>query len=360
MAYEFRKATRTNVKTITGFASGTGGGKTWTMLAYCKGLAGGKRFGVIDTENGRASMYSDFFDFDVLDLCAPFTPDNYFKAIKAAEKAGYPVIGVDQFSHEWEGEGGILDEQVRIVDEMVERSRKAGDTRKDWELVEVHNMRAWAEAKKPHKKMVTHLTQMNCHLVLNFRAEDKIEIAKEMNENGKLKTVIRPKQTLTGTQGWVPICERRLPFELTASFLFIADRPGFPIPIKLQEQHKKFFPEGKQVGEESGRLMAEWARGGSGDSASGAGVTLIKGEQSAPTVSTVPPPVPPGEEPACKGCSSDQEEILMQFVPSGKTDRGTEFAAFWRCPKGNKDHRPIKHADYLAKLAEIHKATDNL
>lgn len=261
MPYTIRKAVRSGVKTLTGFSSGTGGGKTWTSLAYAKGLSEGKRFGLIDTENGRASMYADFFDFDVLEIAAPFTPENYYGAILEMEKAGYPVIIVDQFSHEWEGEGGILDEQVRIVDEMVERSVKAGDSRPDWQIAEGHNMRGWAEAKRPHKSMMTHLTQMKCHLVLNFRAEDKIEIAKEKDDKGKLKTIIRPKQTLTGTQGWVPICERRLPFELTASFLFIADRPGFPIPIKLQEQHKKFFPNDKQVSEESGRLMAEWARG---------------------------------------------------------------------------------------------------
>ncbi len=261
MAYEFRKAVRSGAKTLTGFSGGTGSGKTWTSLCYSKGLAGGKRFGLIDTENGRASMYADFFDFDVLEIYAPFTPEKYFDAIKAAEKAGYPVIVVDQFSHEWEGEGGILDAQDRIVDEMVERSLKSGDTRKEWQLRESHNMRAWAEAKRPHKSMMTHLTQMKCHLVINFRAEDKIEIAKE-EKDGKVKTIIRPKQTLTGTQGWVPICERRMPFELTASFLLLADRPGFPIPIKLQEQHKKFFPLDKPISEESGRQMAEWARGG--------------------------------------------------------------------------------------------------
>src|SRR4249920_1896973 len=136
MPYEIRKAVRSNLKTITGFSSGTGGGKTWTSLAYAKGLAGGKRFGLIDTENGRASMYADYFDFDVLELTAPFTPENYFNAIKAAEKQGYPVIVIDQLSHEWEGEGGILDEQDRIVGEMIARSVKSGDSRPEWQLAE--------------------------------------------------------------------------------------------------------------------------------------------------------------------------------------------------------------------------------
>lgn len=263
MTYEFRKAVRSQVKLLLGLSGGTGSGKTWTSLVLAKGLSGGKRFGLIDTENGRASMYADFFDFDVLEITAPFTPDNYFNAIKAAEKRGYPVIVVDQFSHEWEGEGGILDEQLSIVDEMVERSKKAGDNRPDWQLAESHNMRAWAEAKAPHKRMMTHLTQMNCHLVLNFRAEDKIEIRKEKDEkSGKIKTVIGPKQSATGTEGWIPICERRMPFELTTSVLFKSDRPGFPIPIKLQEQHKKFFPGDRALTEADGAALAAWASGG--------------------------------------------------------------------------------------------------
>lgn len=262
MTYEFRKAVRSQVKLLLGLSGGTGSGKTWTSLLLAKGLSGGKRFGLIDTENGRASMYADFFDFDVLEITAPFTPDNYFDAIKAAEKRGYPVIVVDQFSHEWEGEGGILDEQARIVDVMVARSVKAGDTRPEWQIAEGHNMRAWAEAKAPHKRMMTHLTQMGCHLILNFRAEDKIEIAKEADANGKLKTVIRPKQSATGTAGWIPICERRMPFELTTSVLFKSDRPGVAIPIKLQEQHKKFFPADRPLTEADGIALAEWARGG--------------------------------------------------------------------------------------------------
>jgi hypothetical protein len=261
MTYEFRKATRSMVKLLIGLSGGTGSGKTWTSLVLAKGLSGGKRFGLIDTENGRASMYADFFDFDVLEITAPFTPDNYFDAIKAAEKRGYPVIVVDQFSHEWEGEGGILDEQLRIVDEMVERSKKAGDTRADWQLAESHNMRAWAEAKAPHKRMMTHLTQMNCHLILNYRAEDKIELAKEKDARGNLKTVIRPKQSATGTDGWIPICERRMPFELTTSVLFKSDKPGVPIPIKLQEQHKKFFPGDRALTEADGVALAAWASG---------------------------------------------------------------------------------------------------
>jgi hypothetical protein len=40
-----------------------------------------------------------------------------------------------------------------------------------------------------------------------------------------------------------------------------ADQPGMPKPIKLQEQHRALFPLDRPLGEESGRLIAEWANG---------------------------------------------------------------------------------------------------
>jgi hypothetical protein len=252
------------IKLIIGLAGGTGSGKTYTSLILAKGIAGGQRFCVIDTENGRASMYADDFDFDVLEIQAPFTPQKYFDAIQAAENAGYAVIVVDQFSHEWEGDGGIMDEHDKLVDEMVKRSQSKGDTRPDYVIAESHNMRAWAESKAPHKRMMTHLTQMKCHLILNFRAEDKIEMTKEKDEQTqKTKTVIRPKVSATGTEGWIPICERRMPFELTTSVLFKAENPGVPIPIKLMERHKPFFPGNRKLIEADGAAFAAWARGGS-------------------------------------------------------------------------------------------------
>ena len=71
------------------------------------------------------------------------------------------------------------------------------------------------------------------------------------------------KKSLVGLDGWVPIAEKTLPFELTASFLLTADAPGYPKPIKLQEQHRALFPLDRPITEESGKLIAAWARGGS-------------------------------------------------------------------------------------------------
>jgi hypothetical protein len=276
--FQFHKAVREQIRLLIGLSGGTGSGKTYSAMRLAKGLAGDKRFAVIDTENGRASMYADYFQFDVVELSAPFTPDRYLAAITAAEKAGYGVILVDSMSHEWAGDGGILDMQEDELDRM------AGD---DWKKREAVRMTSWIKPKMSHKSMVAHLLQLKAHVILCFRAEAKIEMVKE---NGKM--VVRPKESLTGLDGWIPICEKNMPYELTASFLLTADAPGFAQPIKCQEQHKPFFTEEKTVAgvkgryfktitEDAGRLLGEWAKGGT---------------PKVPVATAAPAPKPPVQE----------------------------------------------------------------
>jgi hypothetical protein len=249
MSFSFRPAVRESVPLLIGLAGGTGSGKTYTAMRLASGISGGKPFCVIDTEAGRAKHYADEFKFDHGDLKPPFRPDNYIDAIMAADKAGYPVIVVDSMSHSWAGEGGMLDWQEE------ELTRMAGD---DWSKRERSKMSAWIKPKHSHKQMVNKLLQVRAHVILCFRAEPKIEMVKKDG-----KTLIQEKTSLIGLNGWIPISDKNLPFELTASFLLMADRPGIPLPIKLQQQHRALFPSDKEINEESGKRLAQWAAGGS-------------------------------------------------------------------------------------------------
>ena len=246
--YTFRRAVRESVPLIIGLSGGTGSGKTFSAMRMAKGMAQGKPFVVIDTENGRASHYADQFTFDVLDLRAPFTPDAYAQAIAAADKAGYPVIVVDSMSHVWAGDGGVLDWQENELDRMA---------KDDYQRREACKMAAWIKPKMAHKHMMQTLLQVKAHLILCFRAEEKIEMVKV---GGKLE--VRKKESLVGKDGWVPICEKNVPFEATCSFLLLASNPGIPHPIKLQEQHKPFFSPTNAIDEYAGEQLAKWAQGG--------------------------------------------------------------------------------------------------
>jgi AAA domain len=248
LSFQFKPAIRESVGLIVGLAGGTGSGKTYSALKLATGMAGGKPFALIDTEAGRARHYADQFKFDHGDLAPPFRPQAYAEAIFAADEADYPVIVVDSMSHEWAGEDGILDWHEQ------ELQRMAGD---DYAKREACKMAAWIKPKMDHKKMVQRLLQIRAHLILCFRAEEKVDMVR--GDDGKMKIV--PKVSRTGLDGWLPITEKALPYELTASFLLTADAPGKPKPIKLQEQHRGFFPLDKAIDEKCGESLAAWAKG---------------------------------------------------------------------------------------------------
>ena len=264
MSITFRPAIRENVGLLIGLAGGTGSGKSFSGYRLASGISGDKPFAVIDADNRRALHYADKFKFDHAELRAPFTPDAYAEAIMAADKAGYPVIVVDPMSLVWSGEGGVLDWQESELDRM------AGT---DWKKREACKMAAWIKPKLSHKHMVQKLLQVRAHLILLFRAEEKVDIVK--GDDGKIKIV--PKVSNTGLNGWVPISEKNLPYELTASFLLTADAPGIPKPIKCQEQHRALFPLDKPITEESGRLIAVWASGGKAKESAATQVPSRKG-----------------------------------------------------------------------------------
>jgi hypothetical protein len=228
-------------------------------MALAQGIVGrNKPFAVIDTESGRASHYAplpgqepDFdssFRFDVLDLQEPFRPQAYADAIKAAES--YGCIVVDSVSHMHAGHGGLLDWHEEILDKM------AGT---DFKKREVCAMAAWVKPKMAYKSMMQDLLQVKAHIILCFRAEAKVEMVKDSNG----KTVIQPKKGLTALDGWTPVSEKTMPYELTVSFLLTADAPGVPKPIKaLQPSLRSVFPLDEKLSEDSGRRIAEWASGG--------------------------------------------------------------------------------------------------
>jgi hypothetical protein len=241
--FTFRPAIREEVGLIIGLIAPSGGGKTFSAMRLASGIVGeGNRFAVIDTEARRALHYAEMFNFDHGELKAPFRPDAYAEAIKAADGAGYKAIVVDSFSHEWAGEGGVLEWQ----DE--ELNRMAGD---DYRKREACKMAAWIKPKTGHKHMVQKLLQVKANLILCFRAEERVK----MEKDAQGKTQIVPI-------GFQPVCSKELPYELTVSFLMLPDKPGFPVPIKLQEQHKAIFPLNQPLSEASGRAISEWARGG--------------------------------------------------------------------------------------------------
>jgi hypothetical protein len=160
----FQKATKRAVRARVAIDGPSGSGKTYTALEWARIL--GKRVAVIDTERGSASLYSDIFDFDVLEISPPFHPDRFVDAIRDAEKAGYEVLIIDSLSHAWEGEGGVLD----IVDAAASRQNGNSYT-------------AWKSGTPILRHLIDTVLATDMHVLVTMRS--KTEYVLEENDRGK-------------------------------------------------------------------------------------------------------------------------------------------------------------------------------
>jgi hypothetical protein len=141
----------------------SGSGKTFSSLLIAKGLVGEwSKICVIDTENHSADLYSHLGNYNVLTLGKPFTPEAYNQAIDLCEKSGITAIIIDSLSHEWEGEGGILD----IHSSMVGNS-----------------FTNWSKVTPRHNALVQRILQSDCHVIATFRTKQDYVLS---DKNGKM------------------------------------------------------------------------------------------------------------------------------------------------------------------------------
>lgn len=330
MSYTFRKAVRADTTVLIALAGPSGGGKTFSALRLARGIVGPKdKIAMIDTEAGRALHYSDQFSFDYLDMKPPFSPENYAKAVVAAEEAGYHAIIVDSMSHEWNGDGGCQD----MHDAAHE---KLGNT-------EQTNILAWRDAKLDHKRMMARFLQTRSHLIFCLRAEEKIKFTKDQ-QTGKMK--IEPA-------GWMPLCEKNFMYEMTASFMLLDDRPGIGRPIKLQEQMKPFFNPKEFINEHAGEQLAKWAAGGNYKAAEDKGLSdeksLTYGLQSQDA------PLPLSTDPPVHGHGETMEQYVERYAVTLRVCERTPQAithAFNAIPE---DIRQDCFATYQTQLKSLNK-----
>jgi hypothetical protein len=186
MTLTFQKATKAKVKARVAIDGPSGAGKTYSALILATVLANGGKIAVIDTERGSASLYSDKFNFDVLELDT-FSPALYTQAIGAAEQAGYDVIVIDSLSHAWEGEGGALD----MVDQKSIQ-------------VKGNSYVAWKDVTPLQRRMVDAMLQSPAHIIVTMRS--KMDYIQETDAQGK-KTVRKV--------GMAPIQRAGMEYEFT-------------------------------------------------------------------------------------------------------------------------------------------------
>src|SRR6266480_3085985 len=211
-------------------------GKTYTALRVARGMVGPKgRIGVLDTESGRARLYSDKLPggFVVGELTPPYTPRRYLEAIEEFLAYGVDILVVDSFSHCWEGPGGVLE----MADQAEEHGKKG--------------LMKWLMPKRDYKKLVSFLLSTRLHMILCSRAKQPI-----------LEAVVDGEKTLL-TQPWEPIQDKRLKYEMTIVVPMTLDgeyeteASRLKVPADLAHLFR-----GELLDEGTGAAIAEWVNGG--------------------------------------------------------------------------------------------------
>jgi len=159
----FSKAQRKQVKLKLAITGPSGSGKTYSALLLASGL--GKKIALIDTENDSASLYSDKFEFDSLNLTPPYSVDRYKEGIAMADAAGYDVLVIDQISHAWSGEGGLLAEKEAL-------DARGGNSYANW-----------ARLTPKHEKFKSYILNAGLHVICTMRS--KQDYVLEQNSKGR-------------------------------------------------------------------------------------------------------------------------------------------------------------------------------
>ena len=158
-----RKSNRSQARIRMALQGPSGSGKTYSALLLAYGMCKDwNRIAVIDTENNSADLYSHLGNYNVLNLSPPFTPERYVEAINTCEDAGMDVIIIDSISHEWEGDGGILDIHAQMVG---------------------NSFTNWAKLTPRHNALVQRILSSGKHIIATVRSKQEYVLSEKNGKN---------------------------------------------------------------------------------------------------------------------------------------------------------------------------------
>jgi len=216
----------------------------WSRIAT--GIAAGLKGSIflIDTDNEFSLDYADDFKFQIVDFQPPFTPERYQGAVEYCVAQGAAVIVIDQMSHEQTGQGGVLERQQAVEEELAAKWKTTREKAK---------AASWNTAKTiPHGKFVSYVTRVKQPMIFNFRAKDKIKI--EKNAEGKQEWI---------HLGYTPICTEQFDYEMTAMVILPPNSDGMPDKglSEIRKPLRAIMRLEDQLDESLGQRLAAWAAG---------------------------------------------------------------------------------------------------
>jgi AAA domain len=168
---ELKKSNRNQAKIRIALQGVSGSGKSYSSLLLAYGICQDwHKIAIIDSENGSANLYSHLGEYNVLNLTAPYSTERYIEAIDVCEKAGMDVIIIDSLSHNWEGNGGILDVHANM----------AGNS-----------FTNWSKLTPKMNTLVQKILTSSCHIISTIRSKQDYVITENNGKSIPQKTGLK-------------------------------------------------------------------------------------------------------------------------------------------------------------------------
>lgn len=221
----FKKATREHVWLKALFTGPSGSGKSYSALRVAKGIAKkcGSDIAYIGTEASRDKFYANEFDYDLLQLDAPYSIEKYNAAIDEAIEAGYKVLIIDSLSHEWTYLNDLHDKMPG------------------------NSFQNWGKLKPKHNAFMQKILTAPIHVLATARGKDEWTLE---DKNGKQV----PKKVGLGAQQ-----DKNITYEYTVSFVIDQDTH-----IAHADKDNTHLFDGKYeiLTEKDGEKLYDWANTG--------------------------------------------------------------------------------------------------
>ena len=237
MTFQVKKAKREKIYPKIAIIAPSGGGKTYGSFRLATGMAEeikrqtGKEAKILmgNTESKRGLYYANEFDYDIVDLDAPYNPEKFVELIEFAVEQGYDILIIDSASHEWEGKGGCLELQ-----------QQAGGT-----------YQSWAKVTPRHQKFINAIADSPITIIATMRGKDQYEMNKD--ERGR-----------TSVQKLGVGAKQREGFEYEFTCTFLIDQKTNTAEVQKDNTHI-FDSEGPTILTEAhGAKIMKWANSGEG------------------------------------------------------------------------------------------------
>lgn len=226
MQFQARKAEKRKLALKVLCSGSSGSGKTYSALTLATGIikkSGGEIY-LINTEGDRGEMYANKFEYNIIDMPEPRSPENYIEAIKYCIEQGASVIIIDSLSHEW----NYLNEQINNM---------SGNS-----------FNNWGKQKPRHRKLVDFIVESKVHIIATGRGKD--EYVMEMNDKGKQT----PKKVGVGIQQ-----EKDTEYEYMVTFSIAQDNH---VATAMKDNTGLFEGRYDVLTEKDGEALYDWANSG--------------------------------------------------------------------------------------------------